>query len=53
MKYMVKHSGHTEKYENYILKDMIVIKKLGAGQYGCVYLVKNKGDGKTFALKVI
>ena len=32
---------------------MISIKKLGAGQFGNVYLVKNHNDSKLYALKCI
>jgi serine/threonine protein kinase len=30
-----------------------VLKKLGEGQFGKVFLVKNKADGALFALKCI
>lgn len=29
------------------------IKKLGEGQFGCVYLVKHKSINKVFALKSV
>ena len=32
---------------------MIFIKKLGAGQFGNVYLIKNLDDNKLYALKCI
>lgn len=35
------------------LPDMIMIKKLGFGQFGCVYLVRNRENRKLYALKCI
>jgi cGMP-dependent protein kinase len=38
---------------NMKLSNMIMIKKLGFGQFGSVYLVKNKETSKMYALKCI
>ncbi len=35
------------------LEDMIMIKKLGFGQFGSVYLVRNRENRKFYALKCI
>lgn len=40
-------------YSHYDLANMIFIKKLGAGQFGNVYLIKNTQDNKFYALKSI
>lgn len=35
------------------LEDLYYIKKLGEGQFGHVYLVQSRHDGKLYALKAV
>lgn len=54
VKYMKKYDENQRKdYSHMKLEQMISIKKLGQGQFGNVYLVKNLGDNKFYALKCI
>ncbi|CAD8175040.1 unnamed protein product [Paramecium pentaurelia] len=52
VKYMQRQISK-QQVDYLILDDMIHIKKLGQGQFGSVYLCKNKKDGKLYALKCI
>jgi cGMP-dependent protein kinase len=42
-----------KKFENMKLSELIFIKKLGEGQFGHVFLVKNKVENELYALKGI
>ena len=42
-----------KKVEKMALKDLVFIKKLGEGQFGHVFLVKDTQGGEIFALKAI
>ena len=54
VKYIKKYDAANAKtYSNLKLEDMVAIKKLGAGQFGSVFLVNNKVNKKNYALKVI
>ncbi|KAL4498348.1 hypothetical protein ABPG72_013154 [Tetrahymena utriculariae] len=54
VRYMKKYDASSnQKYAELKLEEMIYIKKLGFGQFGSVYLVKNKHDNQFYALKVI
>ncbi len=48
-----KAAAQKETYANMSLQDFEVIKKLGEGQFGTVYLVTTKDRSKFFALKCI
>jgi cGMP-dependent protein kinase len=51
---MKRHNSSEYKSYTYLkLEDMIFIKKLGFGQFGNVYLIKNTIDKNYYALKII
>ncbi len=43
----------TTDYSHIKLDHLIYIKKLGFGQFGVVYLVRNKDNGELYALKSV
>lgn len=53
-KKMMQYSSNVKKNgSSLLLKDLIHIKKLGAGQFGSVYLVRSQAISNLFALKCV
>ncbi|CAK55705.1 unnamed protein product (macronuclear) [Paramecium tetraurelia] len=53
-RFIKKEDGQKQDmYKHFELDQLISVKKLGQGQFGNVYLVYNKLDKKTYALKCI
>ncbi|EAR92057.2 CGMP-dependent kinase 9-1 (macronuclear) [Tetrahymena thermophila SB210] len=49
----IEESNLKSQVNNMKLSDLIVIKKLGFGQFGSVFLVKEKGKKKLYGLKCV
>ncbi|KAL4509200.1 hypothetical protein ABPG72_018131 [Tetrahymena utriculariae] len=49
----IEESNLKSQVSNMKLSDLIVIKKLGFGQFGSVFLVKEKGKKKLYGLKCV
>ncbi|CAK68884.1 unnamed protein product (macronuclear) [Paramecium tetraurelia] len=51
---LIKTTGHSQSQTSKVgIKDFEFIKPLGKGAYGWVFLVKKKGSGDLYALKII